>query len=59
MYNINSPQYTGIPMDFYNQQNTGIANPPMVPGQQFNNPMMPQQQQRVDPRLFWMALQAP
>ena len=50
MYNINSPQYTGIPMDFYNQQQTGMMNPPMIQGQQamMNNPQIP----KVDPRIF-------
>jgi hypothetical protein len=36
-------------MDFYNQQQTGMINPPMVQGQQINNPNMPP---RVDPRRF-------
>ena len=57
MYNINSPQYMGIPMDFYNQQNTGYMNPPTMPQQIiYNQPqgVIPQnpQQQRIDPRVF-------
>ena len=39
----------GIPMDFYNQQQTGMINPPMIQGQQMNNPNMPRM---VDPRQF-------
>lgn len=46
MYNINSPQYMGIPMDFYNQQNTAFMNPPIPQNQQINN------QPKIDPRIF-------
>lgn len=51
MQYINSPQYTGIPMDFMAQQQS-YTNPPFY-GQQIQQPVQQQQQRpRIDPRLL-------
>ena len=44
---INSPQYTGIPMDIYNTSNTAYMNPPLQPGVP-----APPQRPKIDPRAF-------